>query len=76
MGLHNPNRIRKAQDLCKSNWNRRAYLKNPLSSYLNKEVEKENPNLRKFHKVFFLKSQPSPTKERDTIVFLVRLWVL
>ena len=56
MGLHNPNRIRKAQDLCKSNLNRRAYLKDPLSSYLNKEVEKKNPNLRKFHKVFFLKS--------------------
>ena len=41
MGLHNPNRIRKAQDLCKSNWNRRAYLKDPLSSYLNKEVGKK-----------------------------------
>ena len=55
MGLHNPNRIRKAQDLCKSNWNRRAHLKDPLSSYLNREVEKENSNLRKLRKVFFSK---------------------
>ena len=58
MGLYNPNSIRKGQGLYKPNWNRRAYLNGPLSSYfsyLNKEVEKENPNPRKFHKVFFLK---------------------
>ena len=55
MGLYNPYRTRKAQGLCKPNWNWRAYLKGLLSSYLNKEVEKENPNPRKLHKVFFLK---------------------
>ena len=74
MGLHNPNRIRKAQDLCKSNLNRRAYLKDPLSSYLNKEVEKENPNLRKLHKVFFLKFQPPHTKERDIVLYAFRFY--
>ena len=52
MSLYNPYRTRKVQGLCKSNWNRRAYLKGPLSSYLNKEVEKENPNPRKLHKIF------------------------
>ena len=41
MGLHNPYRTWKAQGLGKPNWNRRAYLKGPLSSYLNKEVEKK-----------------------------------
>ena len=30
--------------LCKPNRNRRAHLKGPLNSYLNKVVEKENPN--------------------------------
>ena len=55
MGLYNPNSIRKGQGLCKPNWNKRAYLNGPLSSYFNKKVEKENPNPRKFHKVFFLK---------------------
>ena len=30
--------------LCKPDRNRRAHLKGPLSSYLNKMVEKENPN--------------------------------
>ena len=55
MGLYNPNSIRKRQGLCKPNWNRRAYLNGPLSSYLNKEVEKENSNPRKLRKVFFLK---------------------
>ena len=55
MGLHDPYRTRKAQGLCKPNWNRRACLKGPLSYYLNKEVNKENPNPRKLHKVFFLK---------------------
>jgi len=30
--------------LCKPNRNKRAHLKGPLNSYLNKEVEKENPN--------------------------------
>ena len=50
MGLHNPYRTRKVHGLCKPNWNRRAYLKGPLSSYLNKEVEKENPKPRKHHK--------------------------
>ena len=53
MGLHNPYRTWKAQGLGKPNWNRRAYLKGPLSSYLNKEVEKKkNPSSRKFHKFF------------------------
>ena len=55
MGLHNPYRTRKAQGLCKPNWNRKAYLKGPLNSYLNNEVEKENFNPRKLLKVFFLK---------------------
>ena len=55
MSLNNPYRTRKAQGLCKPNWKRRTYLKGPLSSYLNKEVEKENPNPRKLYKVFFLK---------------------
>ena len=55
MGLYNPYRTRKAQGLCKPNWNWRAYLKGLLSSYLNKEVEKENSEPRKLHKVFFLK---------------------
>ena len=41
------------QGLCKPNKNRRAYLKGPLSSYLNKEVEKEKSNSRELHKVFF-----------------------
>ena len=53
MSLYNPYWIRKAQGLCKPNWNRRAHLKGPLNSYLNKEVEKENSNPRKLHKVFF-----------------------
>ena len=73
MGLHNPHRTRKVQSLCKSNWNRRAYLKGSLSSYLNKEVEKENPNLRKLHKVFFFKPQPPPTEERVLAAFFVHL---
>ena len=30
--------------LCKPNRNRKAHLKGPLSSYLNKVVEKENTN--------------------------------
>ena len=30
--------------LCKPNRDRRAHLKGPLTSYLNKVVEKENPN--------------------------------
>ena len=30
--------------LCKPNRNMRAYLKGSLNSYLNKVVEKENPN--------------------------------
>ena len=55
MGMYNPYRTRQAQGLCKPNWNRRAYLKDPLSSYLNKVAEKENPNPRKLHKVFFLR---------------------
>ena len=55
MGLYNPNKIRRAQGLCKPNRNKRAHLKNPLSSYINKVVEKENPNSKKFYKVFFLK---------------------
>ena len=55
MSLYNPYRTRKVQGLCKSNWNRRAYLKGTLSSYLNKEMEKENSNLRKFYNVFFMK---------------------
>ena len=55
MGLHNPYRTRKVHGLCKLNWNRSAYSKGSLSSYLNKEVKKENPNPRKFHKIFFLK---------------------
>ena len=55
MGLHDPYRTRKAQGLYKPNWNRRACLKGPLSYYLNKEVNKENPNPRKLYKVFFLK---------------------
>ena len=55
MGLYNPNRIRRAQGLCKPSENRRALLKGPLSSYLNKEMEKENSNPRKLYKVFFLK---------------------
>ena len=55
MSLYNPYRTRKAQGLCKPNWNRRAYLKGPLSSYLNKEMEKGNPNSKKLHKVFFLR---------------------
>ena len=55
MGFYNPNSIRKGQGLYKPNWNRRAYLNGPLSSYLNKEVEKENSNPRKLRKVFFLK---------------------
>ena len=46
--------------LCKLNRNRIAHLKGPLNSYLNKEVDKENPNSkranpRKLHKVFLLK---------------------
>ena len=55
MGLYNPYRTWKDQGLCKPNWNRRAYLKDPLSSDLNKVVEKENSNPRKLHKFFFLK---------------------
>ena len=55
MGLHNPYRTRKVHGLCKPNWNKRTYLKGQLSSYLNKEVEKENRNPKKLHKVFFLK---------------------
>ena len=55
MGLYNPNRIRRAQGLCKPSENRRALLKGPLSSYLNKEMEKGNPNSKKLHKVFFLR---------------------
>ena len=55
VGLHNPYRTRKAQGLCKPNWNKRPCLKGPLSSYLNKEVEKENPSPGKLHKIFFLK---------------------
>ena len=35
--------------LCKPNRNRRAHLKSTLSSYLNKVLEKENPNLRFFY---------------------------
>ena len=46
MDLHNPYRTRNAQDLCKPNWNGRAYLKGPLSSYLNKEVEKKKKKLK------------------------------
>ena len=30
--------------MCKPNRNKRAHLKDPLSSYLNNVVEKENPN--------------------------------
>ena len=30
-------------------------FKRPICSYLNKEMEKENPNPKKFHKLFFLK---------------------
>ena len=55
ISLHNPYKNRKAQSLCKPNWNRKAYSKGPLNSYLNKEVEKENPNPKMLHKVFFLK---------------------
>ena len=76
MSLHNPYRTRKAQGLCTLNWNRRAYSKGPLNSYLNKDIEKENLNPRKFHKVSFLTPWPSPTEERDIAVFLVCLWVL
>ena len=76
MGLYNPYRTRKVQGLCKPNWNKRAYLKGSLTSYLNKKVEKENLIPRKLHKVFFLKPQPSSTKERDIAAFLVRLWIL
>ena len=47
-----------------------------LSSYLNKEVEKEKPNPRELHKVFFLKPQPPSTEERVLFAFLVHLWVL
>ena len=39
--------------MCKPIKNRKALLKGPLNSYLNKEMEKENPNPRKLHKVFF-----------------------
>ena len=35
--------------LCKPNRNKRAHLKCPLSSYLNKEVEKENFSPSKLH---------------------------
>ena len=59
MGLYNSNKIRKAQGLCKPNWNRRAHLKCTLSFYLNKEVEKENPNPRKLHKVFLYETLAS-----------------
>ena len=46
--------------LCKSNRNRRAQLKGPLSSYLNKEVEKKKKkkkktNPKKLHMIFSLK---------------------
>ena len=44
MDLYNPYKTKKAQNMCKPNWNRRAYLKDPLCSHLNKEVEKENPD--------------------------------
>ena len=76
MGLYNPNRIRKAQGLCKPNWNRRAHLKGSLNSYLNKEVKKENPNPRKLHKIFFLKPQPSLLEERDLVAFFIHFWIL
>ena len=66
----------KAQGLCKPNWNKRPCLKGPLSSYLNKEVEKENPSPGKLHKIFFLKPQSPPTEERVIVAFLVRLWAL
>ena len=46
-----------------------------MSSYLNKEVEKEKPDSRELNKVFCLKPQP-PTEERVLIAFLVRLWVM
>ena len=56
MGLQNPYRTWKAQGLGKPNWNRRAYLKGPLSSYLNKEVEKKKTlALESFISFFFLK---------------------
>jgi len=42
--------------IMKPNRNRKAHLKGPLSSYLNKVVEKEYPNPREFHKVFLLRS--------------------
>ena len=59
MGLYNPYWTRKTQGLCKPNWNRRAHLKCTLSFYLNKEVEKENLNLRKLHKVFLYETLAS-----------------
>ena len=31
-----------------------------------------SPNLKKFHKVFFLKPQPPPTEEKVIVAFLVR----
>ena len=71
MGLYNSYRTRKAEGLCKPIWNRES----PLNSYL-KEVEKEKPNPRELHKVFFLKPQPSLTEERVLAAFLVRLRVL
>ena len=52
MGLCKPNRNKRANP----NWNKRAHLKGPLRSYISKVVEKENPNPRELHKVFFLKS--------------------
>ena len=54
MGLYNPYRTGKVQDLCKPNWNRSVYLKCLLSFYLNKEVEKEKLDPRKLPKIFSL----------------------
>ena len=64
MGLYNPYRTRKTQSLwvCIILIGLRKpkvcvnYLEqeSPLSSYL-KEVEKEKPNPRELHKIFFLK---------------------
>ena len=55
---------------CKPNRNKRAHLKGPLSSYLNKGVEKENPNPRKFHKVFLLKLNLLLQKKEILLHFL------
>ena len=72
MGLYNPYWTKKAQGTVYTYFEQES----PLSSYLNKEMEKEKPNPRKLHKVFFLKSQPPPIEERVLVAFFVRLQVL